>query len=35
MKKDKKDKIYFCFRYKCKNCPIQRQCEEEEKKRKK
>lgn len=34
MKKDKKEsleELYFCFRYKCKRCPKQRQCEEEQK----
>lgn len=29
MKKNKKD-IYYCFRYKCKNCPKNRICEEGE-----
>ena len=32
MKKDKKESlidIYYCFRYKCKRCPKQRECEEE------
>ena len=23
----KKDNIYYCFRYKCKRCPKQKQCE--------
>lgn len=34
MKKDKKEsleEIYYCFRYKCKRCPKQRECEEEQK----
>ena len=31
--KDKKG-LYYCFRYKCKNCPKNKQCEEEEKKTK-
>ena len=26
--KDKKEEIYYCFRYRCKNCPKQRECEE-------
>ena len=30
MKKNKKD-IYYCFRYKCKNCPKNRICEEGDK----
>ena len=33
-KKDKKDSlkdIYYCFRYRCKRCPKQRECEQEEK----
>ena len=25
----KKDNLYYCFRYKCKNCPKQKQCEKE------
>jgi hypothetical protein len=28
---NKKDNIYYCFRYKCKRCPKQRECEEEQK----
>ena len=24
-----KPDIYYCFKYKCKNCPKQRKCEEE------
>ena len=27
----KKDNLYFCFRYKCKNCPKSKECEEKEK----
>lgn len=30
--KNKKDiDIYYCFRYRCKRCPKQRECEEEQK----
>jgi hypothetical protein len=35
MNKDKKESlinIYYCFRYRCKRCPKQRECEEEAKK---
>jgi hypothetical protein len=32
MKKDKEEKIYYCFRYKCKRCPKQKECEKELKK---
>ncbi len=28
------EQIYFCFRYKCKKCPKQRECEQEKKKKK-
>lgn len=24
-----KEDIYYCFRYKCKNCPKQKKCEKE------
>ena len=24
-----KSNLYYCFRYKCKNCPKQKQCEKE------
>lgn len=27
----KKDSLYFCFRYKCKNCPKSKECEDKEK----
>ena len=34
MKKDiKGEDIYYCFRYKCKRCPKQRECEIEMKKK--
>lgn len=26
--------IYYCFRYKCKRCPMNKKCEEEAKKEK-
>ena len=26
----KKDNLYYCFRYKCKRCPKNRECEEKE-----
>lgn len=29
MRKNKEENIKYCFRYKCKNCPRQRECEEE------
>ena len=32
MNKDKKEtliELYYCFRYKCKRCPKQKECEEE------
>ena len=32
--KNKKD-IYYCFRYKCKRCPKQKECEQETKKEQK
>lgn len=25
----KKDNLYYCFRYKCKRCPKQKECEKE------
>lgn len=25
-----KDSLYYCFRYKCKRCPKNRECEEKE-----
>ena len=28
MKNKKKDRLYLCFRYKCRECPKNRQCEE-------
>ncbi len=28
---NKKDNIYYCFRYKCKRCPKQKECEIEQK----
>ena len=34
MNKDKKETLidlYYCFRYKCKRCPKQRECELEQK----
>lgn len=34
MKKKKKDNLKFCIRYHCKEYPKNRECEEEEKKRK-
>lgn len=27
MKKEKKEDIYYCFRYKCKRCPKNKECE--------
>lgn len=30
---NKKDNLYYCFRYKCKRCPKQRECEKENDKR--
>lgn len=35
MTKDKKEDIYYCFRYKCKTCPKKLKCDEELKKDKK
>ena len=38
MKKDKEEylkELYFCFRYKCKRCPKQRECDEKNKDTKK
>lgn len=26
-KKNKKSEYYYCFRYKCKRCPKQKECE--------
>lgn len=31
MKKNKED-LNYCLRYKCKNCPKQKECEKEQKK---
>jgi len=28
---NKKDDIYYCFRYQCKRCPKQKECEEKNK----
>lgn len=30
-KDNKEIDIYYCFRYRCKRCPKQRECEEEQK----
>jgi len=30
MKKGKKENYYLCFRYKCKRCPKERECEKEQ-----
>ena len=30
--KNKEERIHLCFRYKCKQCPRQRKCDEEIKK---
>ena len=35
MKEDKKEDIYFCFKYRCKNCPRKIKCDEENKKNEK
>lgn len=32
MKENKKENIYYCFRYRCKVCPKQVECEKEIKK---
>lgn len=29
---DKTKDIYYCFRYRCKRCPKQRECKEDQKK---
>lgn len=29
MTENKKDNLYYCFRYKCKRCPRQVECEKE------
>lgn len=31
--KKNKDNLYYCFKYRCKNCPRNRQCEEDLKKK--
>lgn len=30
-KKNKKEEVYYCFRYRCERCPRNRICEEERK----
>jgi hypothetical protein len=32
--KEETDNLYYCFRYKCKRCPKQKECEDREKKTK-